>query len=47
MMGGLHIMIAKKVPVKIGEEQLVLRSDDSSYPRSSTPPTLSNSKNSK
>ena len=50
MMGGLHIMIAKnvpekKLPVKIGEEQLVLRGEDSSCPGSSTSNTLSNSKN--
>ena len=45
MMSGLHIMIAKHVPVKIGEGQLVLRGEDSSCPGSSTSHTLSNSKN--
>jgi len=47
IMGGLHITIAKKVPmvVHVDEGQLVLRGDDSSYPESSTSPTLSNSKN--
>jgi len=45
IMGGLHIMIAKKVPVKVGEEKLVLRGDDSSCDGSPDSPALSNSKN--
>ena len=44
IMGGLHIMIAKKVPVKVGEGQLVLRGDDSSCDGSPDSPALSNSK---